>query len=76
MSSKLKAKREERNMPQSQLAAAAGINYRTLQEYERERADINGAKLKTILKLCRSLECHMSDILTDDEVIEMFDEIK
>ena len=58
----------------SQLAAAAGISVRILQDYERGARDINGAKLATLLKICNALECSLRDILTDPATLEGLDE--
>ena len=66
----LKALRESRGLSQSQLAEAAGINTRVLQNYEQGVRDINGAKLVTLLKLCNALECRLIDIITEEETLE------
>ena len=70
---KLQAARLAAGMSQSQLAAAAGISVRILQDYERGARDINGAKLAT-LKICNALECSLRDILTDPATLEGLDE--
>ena len=54
---KLQAARKAAGMSQSQLANAAGISVRILQDYERGGRDLNGAKLATMLKLCNALGC-------------------
>ena len=71
---KLQAARLAAGMSQSQLAAAAGISVRILQDYERGARDINGAKLATLLKICKDLECSLRDILTDPATLEGLDE--
>ena len=71
---KLQASRLAAGMSQSQLAAAAGISVRILQDYERGARDINGAKLVTLLKICNALECSLRDILTDPATLEGLDE--
>lgn len=71
---KLQAARLAAGMSQSQLAAAAGISVRILQDYERGARDINGAKLATLLKICNALECSLRDILTDPATLEGLDE--
>lgn len=73
-SESLKALREARGLSQSQLAEAAGINTRVLQNYEQGVRDLNGAKLVTLLKLCNALECRMADIITDVETLEQLRE--
>lgn len=71
---KLQAARTKKNMSQSQLAKASGISVRVLQEYERGARDISGAKLATLLKLCKALECGLRDIITDTETIALLNE--
>lgn len=60
-------------MSQSQLARAAGISVRVLQDYERGARDISGAKLATLLKLCNALPCELRDIIADPETIELLE---
>ena len=67
---KLQAARKAAGMSQSQLANAAGISVRILQDYERGGRDLNGAKLATMLKLCNALGCSLRDIITDPDTIE------
>lgn len=71
---KLQAARLAAGMSQSQLAAAAGISVRILQDYERGARDINGAKLATLLKICNALECNLRDIISDPKTLELLKE--
>lgn len=68
---KLRSIREERGLSQSQLAACTGLSVRMIQDYEQGKRDFNGAKLKTILKLCVALGCRMEDVLNDQETLEL-----
>lgn len=68
---KLKEIREKAGLSQSQLAKAAGVNYRTLQDYELGRSDINGAKLKTLLSLCVVLKCRLEELVDDPQLINL-----
>ena len=70
---KLQNARKTAGMSQSQLARAAGISVRVLQDYERGARDISGAKLATLLKLCNALHCELRDIIADPETIELLD---
>lgn len=70
---KLQNARQTAGMSQSQLARAAGISVRVLQDYERGARDISGAKLATLLKLCNALHCELRDIIADQETIELLD---
>lgn len=71
---KLQNARQTAGMSQSQLARAAGISVRVLQDYERGARDISGAKLATLLKLCNALHCELRDIIADPETIELLEE--
>lgn len=66
----LQEKRKEKGLSQSQLAKKSGVKFRTLQYYEQGSKDINGAKLNTLLNLAIALECSISEIVTDPELIE------
>lgn len=71
----LKEVRTVAGLSQSQLSELSGVNYRTLQKYEIGAKDINGAKLATLLKLCKALNCGLSDIVTDEETLQLLDEL-
>lgn len=66
----LQEKRKEKGLSQSQLAKKADVKLRTLQYYEQGSKDINGAKLNTLLDLAMALECPISEIVTDLELIK------
>ena len=68
---KLKEQRERAGLSQSQLAAAAGISVRVLQNYEQTIRDLDGAKLITLLKLCSALNCTLVDIITNEETLQL-----
>ena len=70
---KLQNARQTAGMSQSQLARAAGISVRVMQDYERGARDISGAKLATLLKLCNALHCELRDIIADPETIELLE---
>lgn len=67
----MKELREKAGLTRAQLAEETGINFRTLEAYEQGRKDINGAKLKTLLKLCQALECDLEELITDPETKEL-----
>lgn len=76
MGRKLQHIRTMRGLSQSELAAAAGVNARVLQNYEQGVRDISGAKLATLLKLCGALHCKLEDILPDGETTELLRQYK
>ena len=71
---KLQQVRKERGLSQAALAEKAGLNVRTIQHYEQGSKDLNGARLSTLLKLCKVLNCKLSDILNDPETVELLKE--
>ena len=71
---KLQQMRKERGLSQATLAEKAGLNVRTIQHYEQGSKDLNGARLSTLLKLCKVLDCKMVDILNDPETVELLKE--
>ena len=70
---RLKTLRRAAGISQTQLAAAAGLNARMVQYYEQGVKDLNAAKLQTLLKLCNALNCTLSDLITDPDVLELLD---
>lgn len=67
----LKEQRERAGLSRPELAERSGIKARTIEAYEQGKRDINGADLKTLLKLCQALSCRLGDILDDPELIEL-----
>lgn len=68
---KLKQVRQDRKLSQSQLAQKAGLNVRTLQHYEQGTKVFDNAKINTILKIALALDCHIEDILENQDSIDM-----
>lgn len=63
--------RRAANLSQSQMAKAAGINQRIYQYYEQGVKDVSKAQLSTLLKICNTLGCRISDIITDPETADL-----
>ncbi|QFJ55381.1 helix-turn-helix domain-containing protein [Pseudobutyrivibrio xylanivorans] len=59
---RLQAYRKLYGMSQSELAREAGINLRTLQQYEIGAKDINKAAASTVLSLSKVLKCRPEDL--------------
>ena len=66
----LKEIRESRGMSQQDLADKSGINKRMIQAYEQGYRNINGAKLTTLVTFCLALECHLSEIVDDAQLVK------
>lgn len=73
MSKKLKEVRLSKGFSQSKLADLAGINVRTLQHYEQESKNFDHARIDTIFSVCNVLECKLSDVITDENFISIFE---
>ena len=69
--SKLQKQRAAAGLTRQQLSETSGVNIRMIERYEQGERDINGAKLKTLLRLCKALGCNLEDIIDDEETIEL-----
>lgn len=68
----LQKMRKTKNLSQSELASAAGINVRTLQHYDQGAKLIDNAHLDTIIKLCIALNCNIEDILENPKILDKY----
>lgn len=66
---KLKEMRKKSGMSQSQLAEKSGIYIRTLQSYEQGRMDFDHARVDKIISAAIALNCNLSDLITDPEIL-------
>lgn len=69
--SKLQEQRAAAGLTRQKLSELSGVNVRLIERYEQGERDINGAKLKTLLKLCASLGCELKDIVDDEETLNL-----
>lgn len=67
----LKSIREAKNITQKELAEMTNIPLTTIQKYERNARDINGANLKTLATFSTALDCPIIELLTDKELIKL-----
>lgn len=59
----LKALRALAGLSQSELAGWADVPVRTIQQYEQRQKDINKAQVETLLRLARTLNCSVEDLM-------------
>ena len=59
----LKALRSLAGLSQSELAEQADVPVRTIQQYEQRQKDINKAQAETLLRLARTLNCNVEDLM-------------
>lgn len=69
--SKLQEQRAAAGLTRQKLSELSGVNVRLIERYEQGERDINGAKLKTLLKLCMALECNLENIIDDEETLDL-----
>ena len=60
---RLRTRRENCGLSQSQLAADSGVAVRQIQLFEQKQRDINKTAAATLLRLSRSLHCQMEDLM-------------
>lgn len=69
---KLKNKRMEVGLSQSQLAKKAGINVRVLQHYEQVPKKFDHARFDRILKVVNALGCDIGDVIEDPIFLSLY----
>lgn len=75
--SKLQELRKAKGFSQSELAEQSGVKKRLIQDYEQlnnnfdHRSKIDGAGLDKLLPLAIALDCKISDLLEDENLITM-----
>lgn len=60
---RLKSKREQAGLSQSELSKVSGVPVRQIQLFEQRRRDINKTQAITLLKLSKALFCNVEDIM-------------
>ena len=65
--SSLQYYRHLKRLSQSELAEQAGVNFRTLQEYEQGRRKLGVAQAATLARLASALDVDVSDLLKDEQ---------
>ena len=61
--SKMKRYRVARGMTQSELSKLSEVNVKSIAYYEQYPEKINKASVETLLKICDSLGCEITDII-------------
>lgn len=73
--SKLQELRKSKNLSQSELAKITNIKVRTIQMYEQLESPIHSAGLDKLVPLALALNCKISDILEDEQIIKLCQEL-
>ena len=67
----LREQRQKAGLSQSQLAEKSGVNVRTIQTYERNGKNINNARLRILASLAIALDCRITEVIDDVELIDL-----
>lgn len=70
MSTKFKKVREKKGLSQGVLSKMTGVSTGTIKAYDQGYRNIDEAKIKTLAELSNALNCGISDILEDEELIK------
>lgn len=68
--------RKKAGLTQVSLAEITGISKRTLEHYERGYRNFDHARLETLCKVAKALNCTIADLLTDEELKKLYEEVK
>lgn len=60
---RLRIRRENCGLSQSELAADSGVPLRQIQLFEQRQRDINKTAAETLLQLSKALYCNMEDLM-------------
>lgn len=73
---KLQRLRVKKGLSQLELSNISGVSKRTIQYYEQQKTQIDGARLNTLCKLSVALDCKIEDIIEDTNLIDKFRMVK
>lgn len=59
----LKRKRIEKGLTRKELSICSGISERTIESYEQGRRNIRSARMVTLVRLLKVLNCEIKEIL-------------
>ena len=74
--SNLQSQRIKKGLSQSELAKAANISIQSLRYYEQKLQPLENARLKTIIKICKALNCKVDDVIENEKVLNDLKQIK
>jgi transcriptional regulator with XRE-family HTH domain len=72
----MKKLRESLGMTHEQLAIKSGLSIQLVRLYEYEPVRRNNAKLISLIKLAKALNCKVSDLIEDKEMKSDFENLK
>lgn len=70
MNNNLMQRRLEKGWTRKQLEEISGVSHTVIKALEYDVRSTNSAQIDTLAKLCSALECRISDVLTEQTLIE------
>ena len=70
MNNKLMQRRTEKGWTRKQLEEISGVSQAVIKALEYDVRSTNCAQIDTLTKLCYALDCRISDILTEQSLID------
>lgn len=72
VSTKLYKIRLEKGVSQQKLSELSGVSKRAVQSYEQRDRDIDSARLSVLCDLSKALDCKISDIIENEELLKKY----
>lgn len=72
----MKKIRESKNISQEQLAAKTGLSIQLIRLYEQQPVRINNAKLISLIKIAKVLDCKLVDLIEDKDLRSDFEKLQ
>lgn len=72
----MKKLREAKKMTHDELASKSGLSIQLVRLYEYEPVRRNNAKLISLIKLAKALDCKVSDLIEDNKLKSDFESVK
>lgn len=72
----MKKIRESKNISQEQLAAETGLSIQLIRLYEQHPVRINNAKLISLIKIAKVLNCKLVDLIEDKDLRSDFEKLQ
>lgn len=65
--------RLHKNMTQQQLADKSGVSVNVIKALEKNARSTDRAQIDTLVRICYALDCKISQVLLDKELIELME---
>lgn len=72
----MKKIRESKNISQEQLASETGLSIQLIRLYEQQPVRINNAKLISLIKIAKVLNCKLVDLIEDKDLRSDFEKLQ